>query len=152
MLKLGTFILKVPNLSIYGVCNMDIKEMREMTGQTQKQFAEMFGIPVGTLRRWEYKESAPAPYVLKMIAERLPMKKEYMQKIETAKGSYYYDRTTKTIVDRKGTSIRINEELDGVKEQNLVLYANSLFEAYYEAIAKFDRDCKFDKQEDILWG
>ena len=97
---------------------MNIKELRIMTGQTQKQFAENFGIPVGTLRRWEYGESTPAPYVIKLIADKIP---------------------------------EINEDIEGVKKENLVLYAKDLFEAYYEAVEKFDRDCRLDKQEDIIW-
>ncbi len=131
---------------------MDIKEMREMTGQTQKAFAERFGIPVGTLRRWEYKESTPAPYVLKMIAEQLSVDKDKLKKIESANGTYYYDNIAKTIIDCKGTKINVTEDIEGVKEQNLVIYANSLFEAYYEAVDRFNRDCKLDKQEDIIWG
>ncbi len=131
---------------------MNIKELREMTGQTQKEFADSFGIPIGTLRRWEYGESTPASYVIKLIAEKLPMNNKLMKKIESSEGTYYYDEATKTIADIKGTRISVNEGLDGVNEHNLVLYANELFESYYEAIAKFDRDCKMDKQEDILWG
>ena len=131
---------------------MNIKEMREMTGQTQKEFAAMFDIPVGTLRRWEYGESTPAPYVLKMIAKQLPLKQELLQKIEAAEGIFYYDKTSKTILDKKGTRIQVHEELEGVKEQNLAIYAAALFEAYYEAVERFDRDCRLDKQEDILWG
>ncbi len=123
-----------------------------MTGQTQKEFAEYFGIPLGTLRRWEYGESTPAPYIIKLIAEKLPMNRSSMKKIESKEGIYYYDQESGVIVDIKGTRIPIGEDLEGVKEQNLVFYANSLFESYYEAVEKFDRDCRLDKQEDILWG
>ena len=130
---------------------MNIKEMREITKQTQKEFADSFGIPVGTLRRWEYGESTPAPYVLKMIAEKLPIHQDSMQKIESSNGIYYYDKSANSIMDIKGTRLSFQGDIDGVNEQNLVLYANSLFEAYYEAIAKFERDLRFDKQEGIRW-
>ena len=130
---------------------MNIKELRLTTGQTQKEFADYFGIPVGTLRRWEYGESRPAPYVIKMISDRLPAKNEKLKKIESSKGLFYYDSTCRMIIDEKGTRIPVAEDLEGVKEQNLVLYARDLFESYYEAIEKFDRDCRLDKQEDILW-
>ena len=131
---------------------MNIKELRIMTGQPQKQFAENFGIPVGTLRRWEYGESTPAPYVLKMIADKIPAKNEFMKKIESSKGTFYFDESTGTIADVRGTRIKINEDIEGVKKENLVLYAKDLFETYYEAVEKFDRDCRLDKQEDIIWG
>lgn len=32
------------------------------------------------------------------------------------------------------------------------IYAKDLFDAYYEAVERFNNDCKYDKQEDILWG
>lgn len=126
--------------------------MRDMTGQTQKEFANRFGIPLGTLRRWEYGESRPAPYVLKMIAEQLPLKKESLLKIESVYGTFYYDETINMIMDCKGTKISVSEDLEGVKLQNLAIYARDLFDAYYDAVERFDRDCKLDKEEDILWG
>ena len=100
---------------------MTIREMRDMTGQTQKEFANRFGIPIGTLRRWEY-------------------------------GTFYYDKSANIIMDCLGTKISVTEDLEGVKEQNLAIYAKDLFEAYYEAVERFNNDCRLDKQEDILWG
>ena len=90
---------------------MNIKELRIMTGQTQKQFAENFGIPVGTLRRWEYGESTPAPYVIKLIADKIPAKNEFMKKIESSEGTFYFDESTGTIADVRGTRIKINEDI-----------------------------------------
>lgn len=48
--------------------SFDIKELRESTGMTQKLFAETYGIPVSTLRKWEQKEASPAPYVVNLLA------------------------------------------------------------------------------------
>lgn len=149
---LGSIKIKIPKLVILEIAIMNIKEMREITGQTQKEFADSFGIPLGTLRRWEYGESTPAPYVLKLIAEKLPIKKESMKKIESSNGIYYYDELSKTIIDKKGTRICVNVEINDVNEHNLVIYANALFESYYDAIEKFTRDCTIDKKEGILWG
>ncbi|MGN0413034.1 MAG: helix-turn-helix domain-containing protein [Lachnospiraceae bacterium] len=131
---------------------MNIREMRYMTGQTQKEFANRFGIPIGTLRRWEYGESKPAPYVLKMIADQLPLNQDSLSKLNSAYGTFYYDKSTNIIMDCLGTKISVTEDLEGVKEQNLAIYAKDLFEAYYEAVERFNNDCKLDKQEDILWG
>ena len=97
-------------------------------------------------------ESTPAPYVLKMIADKIPAKNEFMKKIESSEGTFYFDESTGTIADVRGTRIKINEDIEGVKKENLVLYAKDLFETYYEAVEKFDRDCRLDKQEDIIWG
>lgn len=131
---------------------MNIKEMRDLTGQTQKEFANMYGIPVGTLRRWEYGESTPAPYIVEMIAERLPFTDERLKKIKTYNGTFFYDEDAKQIIDIRGTRISIEEDLNGVKEQNLAIYAKNLFDAYYEAVNRFNKDCKLDKQENIMWG
>ncbi len=132
---------------------MNIKEMRELTGETQKEFAKRFDIPLGTLRRWEYGESTPAPYIIKLIAQQLPIDTNRLKVIDDGKGTkFYYDNDNHIIIDRRGTRIKVNESVETVKEQNLFLYTKDLFETYYELIEKFDRDCRLDKQEDIIWG
>ena len=129
-----------------------IRELREMTNLTQKEFANMYGIPLSTLRKWEQGEASPAPYVLSLIAKTLPSTDVSLQKINGADGHvYYYDRLKRTVADERGNIINIQEDLEGVKEQNLALYLEDLFEAFYEIQEKFNRDCRFDKEEDILW-
>lgn len=49
-----------------------IRELRDSTGMTQKEFANMYGIPLSTLRKWEQGESSPAPYILNLLARTLP--------------------------------------------------------------------------------
>ena len=46
---------------------LDIKELRDSTGMTQKEFASKYGIPISTLRKWEQGESSPAPYDIKKM-------------------------------------------------------------------------------------
>lgn len=131
---------------------MDIKELRYQTGLTQKEFADTFSIPVSTLRKWEHGESTPAPYIVKLIADRLPVNKDYLTKIKDDKGNmFYYDKKAKCLMDSKGTKIRTYEDLDGVKKQNLPLYVSDLYESYYEIVDRFNRECEFDKTEDIIW-
>lgn len=123
-----------------------------MTGMTQKAFADMYGIPLSTLRKWEQGESTPPSYVLNLIARTLPGTNTSLKKIQGKEGdSYYYDVNKKTISDVKGNTIIIQETLEGVKIQNLVLYLEELFEGFYEIQEKFNRDCRFDKEDDILW-
>lgn len=129
----------------------DIRELRESTSMTQKAFAEMYGIPLSTLRKWEQGEASPAPYVVNLLARTLPSTDSALQKIVGRSGAfYYYDRMQKLISDMRGNKIFIQEDLEGVKEQNLVLYVEELFDNFYEIQEKFNRDCKYDK-EDILW-
>jgi transcriptional regulator with XRE-family HTH domain len=129
-----------------------IKELRESTGMTQKGFAQMYGIPISTLRKWEQGESSPAPYVVNLLARTLPATDSALQKITGKNGIlYYYDKNQKMVSDMQGNKIMIQEDLDGVKEQNLALYLSDLFEGFYEIQEKFNRDCKYDKEEDILW-
>ena len=65
---------------------------------------------------------------------------------------YYYDNCPEGLYQIcGGNRIYIQEDLEDVKEQNLVLYLEELFERFYEIQEKFNQDCKYDKEEDILW-
>lgn len=129
-----------------------IKELRESTGMTQKGFAEMYGIPVSTLRKWEQREASPAPYIINLIARTLPSVDSSLQKITGSDGIiYYYDNNQKMVSDMQGNKIYVQEDLEGVKKQNLALYLRDLFESFYEIRDRFNRDCKYDKEDDILW-
>ena len=132
---------------------MNIKEIRDYTGLTQKGFSEKFGIPIGTVRRWEYGESTPAPYLVRLICMQLPFEKRNLEMISGKSGAtYYYDKMSSCVMDNKGTKIPVHEDLTDVKRQNLSLYLDDLFDAYYEITKKFDKDCRIDKQEDIIWS
>lgn len=50
---------------------MKIKELREITGLSQQQFADKFKIPVGSLRNWEQEKRSPPEYLPGMIEEIL---------------------------------------------------------------------------------
>lgn len=132
---------------------IDIKELRDSTGMTQKEFASRYGIPISTLRKWEQGESSPAPYVATLLARTLPDTESSLERIKTRDGNtYYYNPVKKEVSDVKGNRITIQEDLEGVKEQNLALYLEDLFEGFYRLQDKFDRDCRYDKEEDILWS
>lgn len=131
----------------------DIRELREATGMTQKAFAAMYGIPISTLRKWEQREASPAPYVVTLLARSLPSTDSSLHKFTDSDGViYYYDKNQKSVSDTQGNKIFIQEDLEGVKTQNLVLYLRELFGNFYEIRDKFNRDCKYDKEEDILWS
>ena len=133
--------------------NQNIKEIRESIGISQSTFAKMYGIPLSTLRNWEQGINSPAPYVINLLAKTLPSMNSTLKEIRGKSGYfYYYDKNQSCISDIKGNRIFIQEELDGVKVQNLAIYVDELFERFYEIQAKFDRDCKYDKEEDILWS
>ena len=50
---------------------MGIKELREQTGLTQQKFADYFGIPVSTMRNWEYGVCECNQYILDMMEYKL---------------------------------------------------------------------------------
>lgn len=132
---------------------MNIKEIRYTTGLSQRDFSNMFDIPISTLQKWEQGESSPTPYIIKLIANQLPIDNDNMLKIEDNNGKvYYYNREAGYLIDSIGTKIKIGEDLDGVKGKNLSLYVADLFESYYEIVDKFNRDCRLDKTEDIIWS
>ena len=130
-----------------------INELRATTGLTQKAFAELYHIPVSTLRKWEQGEVSPAPYVISLLARTLPDTSALLEKIEGEDGSiYYYDSNQNAVLDKYGNKIMISESLDGVNRQNLILYLKDLFETFYEIQERFNRDCRYDKEEDIIWS
>ena len=132
--------------------SVHIRELREKTGLTQKAFSELYGIPVSTLRKWEQGEASPPPYVIELIAGSIPA---FQHKLRRIKGlqdvTYYYDENKKTISDQQGNTIRIEYDPAQIKEQNLCLYLRDLFEGFYSIQSKFNRDCRYDMTEDILW-
>lgn len=129
-----------------------IKDLRRKTGLTQKEFASNYGIPVSTLRKWEQGEASPPPYLLTLLAGTLPATKDMLEVFKGDKGHlFYYDAGQRLMYDARGNGIRITEKPDGVKEQNLGLYLEDLFDGLYRIQEKFDRDCMFDKKEDIIW-
>lgn len=48
-----------------------IKELRESTGMTRKEFSEHTGIPVRTLEDWEAARRTPPEYIPRLIAYQL---------------------------------------------------------------------------------
>ncbi|MED5545786.1 MAG: transcriptional regulator [Pseudomonadota bacterium] len=54
------------------VATVDVKAIRKASHKTQKQFADTFHLPVGTIRDWEQhrrQPDAPARVLLKLIEE-----------------------------------------------------------------------------------
>jgi len=45
----------------------DIKDIRKTADLTQREFAETYGIPIGTLQHWEAGERKPPKYVLQLL-------------------------------------------------------------------------------------
>ena len=48
-----------------------IKELRESTGMSRKEFSEYTGIPVRTLEDWEAGRRTPPDYIPRLIAYQL---------------------------------------------------------------------------------
>ena len=129
-----------------------IRELRDATGMTQKEFANTYGIPLSTLRKWEQGEASPAPYVIELLARTIPSIEKTLMQIAGSDGSvYYYDKSRRVVLDARGNAIRVQENLEKIKMQNLSIYLQDLFEGFYEIQAKFNRDCQYDMKEDIIW-
>ena len=52
-----------------------IKELRESTGMSRKEFSEHTGIPVRTLEDWEASRRTPPDYIPRLIASQLEYEK-----------------------------------------------------------------------------
>lgn len=56
--------------------NIMIKKYREAAGLTQKQFAELFDIPIDTVKAWDCGRRKPDKLKEKLIIEKLEQMKE----------------------------------------------------------------------------
>lgn len=129
-----------------------IKELRASTNLSQSEFADMFGIPLSTLRKWEQNQSAPPAYVMNFIEKSLPsFKKEYSMYKGKNGQLYYLDAANRKVGDALGNWISFSEDIIGVMEENIGIYIERLFLKYYQAIDEFNDDLKFDKIEKISW-
>lgn len=50
---------------------MNIKQLRTLSGMTQKQFSNYFGIPLRTLEDWETGKSECKAYIISLIQYKL---------------------------------------------------------------------------------
>ena len=133
--------------------NYKIRELRDLTGLTQQQFASTYEIPLSTLRKWEQGESSPPAYVVTMLARMIPGTDHSLKSVQSKTGSvFYYDSMRKMVYDRKGNAICISEDPTLVKKENLPLYLEDLFSRFYEIQERFNRDCRYDMEEDIIWS
>ena len=129
-----------------------IKELRESTGLSQSEFANLFNIPVSTLRKWEQNDSTPPAYVIDLIKKALPFNdKQFSCYLGSNGDKYYLDEENKRVSDSLGNWISFHEDINGVIEDNIGIYIENLFQAYKEAVANFDKELKFDKINKIKW-
>ncbi len=88
-----------------------------------------------------------------MIAMLLPSAKDIMKKIITKDGTtYFYEESSGILYDSVGNSIQVKFDIENVKPENLPLYVADLFESFYEIKEKFEQDCRWDKDENIIWS
>lgn len=129
-----------------------IREIRNSTKLSQKQFADLFHIPVSTLRKWEQNVVSPPSYLINLIKATLPQTSDEYEVYVGGNGDkYYLDRENKRVSDSLGNWIKYHEDIDGVIEDNIGIYIETLFNKYYEAIKDFDDELIFDKKHKIRW-
>jgi len=46
---------------------MTLKELRDLSGLSQADFAKRYGVPLRTYQSWETGERKPAEYIVKLI-------------------------------------------------------------------------------------
>ena len=54
---------------------MTFKEIRELSGLNQLQFAKHFDIPYRTVQNWEHSVRSCPPYVLELLLFRIKVEK-----------------------------------------------------------------------------
>lgn len=61
-----------------------IREMRAKTGLTQREFGDMFSIPVNNIQKWEQGINKPTEYTLQMMIRIMNMTEEINQLQQSA--------------------------------------------------------------------
>ena len=70
----------------------NIKQLREKTKLTQKEFAEKFDIPVRTIQKWECNGSTPPPYIPELIEKII-----FLETTEFFMECYWKNEKTATV-------------------------------------------------------
>ena len=131
----------------------NVRELRDITGLSQKAFAEQFQIPVSTLRKWEQGESSPPPYVIRLLAYAIPADHKGMEEIPYRdETSFFFDPVGGVVMDRLGNTIRVKDDLEEVNRHNLGLYLYELFDDYYTSQLRFERNCYYDRKEHLIFA
>ena len=128
-----------------------IRELRDKTGLSQNEFAKTYHIPLSTLRKWEQGVASPPAYVVELLARAIPGTYKNMEEITYREEKFYYDPAAHIIADSLGNEIRIQSDLTSVNRSNLALYLHDMFRDFYECREQFERDCKYDIRDDIIW-
>lgn len=92
---------------------MKISELRGVIKMSQRQFAEHFGIPVGTLRNWEQGIANPPEYVFQMIFTAI--RRDKMINIETIKFVKMLDELAVCTANGIEPFAEANEETYGLR-------------------------------------
>lgn len=130
----------------------EFKLLREKTKMSQKQFADVFEIPLSTLRKWEQGESNPPTYIYKMISKLINIDNPNLVLIKGNNRDYYYDQIDSCVYDNLSNCIKIKQDLSKIKKDNLPIYLDRLFDDFYIIQNSFDEDCIYDLKEDIIWS
>lgn len=66
-----------------------IKEYRKLAGFTQKEFSELFQIPIDVVKSWDSGRRKPPEWAEKLIIEKLESKKEVKTEMEKRYSDHY---------------------------------------------------------------
>ena len=93
---------------------MSISELRHFVNMSQRDFANYFGIPLGTLRNWEQGIASPPDYVIQMIISSI--RRDKMINIETIKFT------------------RMLDELAELSNNGIEEFENATYETYHNKV------------------
>ena len=79
-----------------------IKELRESTGMSRKEFSEHMGIPVRTLEDWEAGRRTPPAYVPRLLAYQIKIEEIFAGKVK---------RNVSVILDADGNKIVVINDI-----------------------------------------
>ena len=131
---------------------MKIRDIRKMTGLSQREFANKYSIPLPTLQHWERDFTQPPKYFLQLIEESVCADQKETLCFKGKYGeTYMYSPDNNTIMNETGDKLYITDLFNDVKLENAGLYLSELFDSIKQAKDLFSIECKEDIRNDIIW-
>lgn len=124
-----------------------IVEYRKNRNLSQQKFADLYNVPVSTLRKWEQKESKPSRYFVDMLKNN--EKDNHLITLKNDNKTYMFDSKKKIVYNNSGTGIMVNYDITTINKNNLFIILDQLFEDYTMMIGRFATMCILESKGDI---
>ena len=130
---------------------MKIRDIRKITGLSQRAFADKYKIPLSTLQHWERDYTQPPKYYLNLLESSVGINSDVSYFKGKHGETYIYSSINKSVTNTCGDMIHVDDVFERIKSENAALYLSELFDSIEHAKKMFMKDCEEDVRSDIIW-